>query len=223
MSFANNEASQKSLCARLARVEGQLRVLQKLIQSDAEPEKVAQQMAAARKALDNGGYIYVWQEMLPDGCRVRVLDNGRGIPPEALTHLTEAFYRVDKSRSRAQGGAGLGLSLCNEIVQLHDPSAHAEMQAIRSATHLAQDPSLAGCTIYASGHPCPMCLAAIVMTGMERVFFAFDNVDAAPYGLSSEGTYQRLRLSLDPSPLPIARVETGVSAAQLYGDAPWSL
>ena len=73
----------------------------------------------ARKALDNGGYIYVWQEMLPDGCRVRVLDNGRGIPPEALTHLTEAFYRVDKSRSRAQGGAGLGLSLCNEIVQLH--------------------------------------------------------------------------------------------------------
>ena len=111
----------------------------------------------------------------------------------------------------------------NEIVQLHDPSAHAEMQAIRSATHLAQDPSLAGCTIYASGHPCPMCLAAIVMTGMERVFFAFDNVDAAPYGLSSEGTYQRLRLSLDPSPLPIARVETGVSAAQLYGDAPWSL
>ena len=50
---------------------------------------------------------------------VSVEDNGRGIPPEALTHLTEAFYRVDKSRSRAQGGAGLGLSLCNEIVQLH--------------------------------------------------------------------------------------------------------
>ena len=50
---------------------------------------------------------------------IQVTDNGRGIPPEALTHLTEAFYRVDKSRSRAQGGAGLGLSLCNEIVQLH--------------------------------------------------------------------------------------------------------
>ena len=55
---------------------------------------------------------------LMDNAR-KALDNGRGIPPEALAHLTEAFYRVDKSRSRAQGGAGLGLSLCNEIVQLH--------------------------------------------------------------------------------------------------------
>ena len=59
MSLANNEASQKSLCARLARVEGQLRGLQKLIQSDAEPEKVAQQMAAARKALDKAFFAMV--------------------------------------------------------------------------------------------------------------------------------------------------------------------
>lgn len=73
----------------------------------------------ARKALDQGGNIVVVCEMLPDGCRVRVLDNGRGIPEEALGHLTEAFYRVDKSRARAQGGAGLGLTLCSEIAALH--------------------------------------------------------------------------------------------------------
>ena len=148
-----------------------------------------------------------------------------------VAHMRQAVQLAHANQQR--GGRPFGAVIVrdgaviatgvNEIVQLHDPSAHAEMQAIRSATHLAQDPSLAGCTIYASGHPCPMCLAAIVMTGMERVFFAFDNVDAAPYNLSSEGTYQRLRLSLDPSPLPIARVETGVSAAQLYGDAPWTL
>ena len=58
--------------------------------------------------------------MLPDGCRIRVLDTGRGIPQEEIAHITEAFYRVDKSRSRAQGGVGLGLSLCSEIVQLHN-------------------------------------------------------------------------------------------------------
>ena len=109
----------------------------------------------------------------------------------------------------------------NDIIQSHDPSTHAEMQAIRAATQAQKNPSLAGCTIYASGHPCPMCLAALVMTGVEQVFFAFDNNDAAPYNLSSEGTYQRLRLSLNPPPLPIARVDTGITAAQLYGDAPW--
>ena len=73
----------------------------------------------ARKAMD-GGNIYVVSEMLPDGCRIRVLDTGRGIPQEEIAHITEAFYRVDKSRSRAQGGVGLGLSLCSEIVRLHN-------------------------------------------------------------------------------------------------------
>lgn len=90
-----------------------------LLEPDLVKTLLVNLMDNARKALDAGGNIYVLQEMLPDGCRVRVLDNGRGIPPEALAHLTEAFYRVDKSRSRAQGGAGLGLALCNEIVHLH--------------------------------------------------------------------------------------------------------
>ena len=70
----------------------------------------------ARKAIDGGGNIYVVSE----GCRIRVLDTGRGIPQAEIAHITEAFYRVDKSRSRAQGGVGLGLSLCNEIVRLHN-------------------------------------------------------------------------------------------------------
>jgi len=48
-----------------------------------------------------------------------VRDNGRGMDAEALSRITEPFYRVDKSRSRAQGGAGLGLSICLEIARLH--------------------------------------------------------------------------------------------------------
>lgn len=74
----------------------------------------------ARKAMDAGGAILIKQEFPEDGgCRIRVADNGRGMPREALERITEAFYRVDKSRSRAQGGAGLGLSLCRRIVELH--------------------------------------------------------------------------------------------------------
>lgn len=77
-------------------------------------------MDNARKAMEQGGMILVQVDFPQDCCRIRVADNGRGMPEESLKHLTEAFYRVDKSRSRAQGGAGLGLSLCNEIVQIHN-------------------------------------------------------------------------------------------------------
>lgn len=78
----------------------------------------------ARKAMDGGGHIRFTQEMLPDGCRIRVEDDGRGIPPESLDRLSEAFYRVDKARSRKQGGFGLGLALCREIAALH----HGELR-----------------------------------------------------------------------------------------------
>jgi Signal transduction histidine kinase len=90
-----------------------------LLEPDLVKSLVVNLLDNARKALDDGGYICIVSEMTPDGCRISVLDNGRGIPPEALKHLTEAFYRVDKSRSRAQGGAGLGLTLCDEIAQMH--------------------------------------------------------------------------------------------------------
>lgn len=73
----------------------------------------------AKKALDKGGRIDISSRMCDDGCIIRVHDNGPGIPPDAIEHLTEAFYRVDKSRSRAQGGVGLGLSLCSDIARLH--------------------------------------------------------------------------------------------------------
>lgn len=80
----------------------------------------------AQKSMDSGGRLEFRLRMLEDGCRVRVLDTGRGIPPEALRHLTEAFYRADKARSRRQGGFGLGLALCQEIVALHHGSMRFE-------------------------------------------------------------------------------------------------
>lgn len=80
----------------------------------------------ARKALSDGGNIYLTSKLVDGMCEIKVLDNGPGIPEESLAHLTEAFYRVDKSRSRAQGGAGLGLNLCNEIVKLHNGEMRIE-------------------------------------------------------------------------------------------------
>ena len=76
----------------------------------------------AKKSMERGGQLTFRLRMLEDGCRLQVLDSGRGIPPQALEHLTEAFYRVDKARSRKQGGFGLGLALCQEIAALHNGS-----------------------------------------------------------------------------------------------------
>lgn len=73
----------------------------------------------ASKAAGEGGHIWVAVRMTDEDCVLCVDDDGPGIPEEAREHLTEAFYRVDKSRSRKQGGAGLGLTLCAEIVKLY--------------------------------------------------------------------------------------------------------
>lgn len=73
----------------------------------------------ARKAVAEQGVIQLKGITEDPGYCIQVTDNGRGIPAEDLGRLTEAFYMVDKSRSRAEGGAGLGLAVCQRIVALH--------------------------------------------------------------------------------------------------------
>lgn len=79
----------------------------------------------AAKAMDKGdrGFILLKGTALPDGgYEVKTVDNGRGIPKEEIGRITEAFYMVDKSRSRKEGGAGIGMALCQRIIQLHGAS-----------------------------------------------------------------------------------------------------
>ena len=82
---------------------------------------------------------------------------------------------------------------CNQVTSTHDPTAHAEMVAIRAAAHLALGThSLAGCTIYASCEPCPMCLAAIYWARLDRLYFACTRVDAAAAGFDDDVFYQEI-------------------------------
>ena len=92
----------------------------------------------ARKALSDGGEVVVSVETTDEGCTLCVEDNGPGIPAESLERLTEAFYRVDKSRSRRQGGAGLGLTLCAKIAELHKGSLYFESQEGRGTKVTAE-------------------------------------------------------------------------------------
>ena len=80
----------------------------------------------------------------------------------------------------------------NEIIATNDPTAHAELMALRAASRKLGSPNLAGCAVYASGHPCPMCMAAMRLSGIGEVFYAYSNDDGAPYGLSTAPIYADL-------------------------------
>ena len=81
----------------------------------------------------------------------------------------------------------------NECAQTGDPTAHAEMVALREAGRTHGPDALRGSTMYASGIPCPMCLAAMHFAGIERIVYAFSQEDAAPYGLSTDPVYEEVR------------------------------
>lgn len=73
----------------------------------------------ARKAVLENGEIRVSAEQINNRNIISIQDNGRGIPKEELGKIEEAFYRVDRSRSRLEGGFGLGLSICSQIMMMH--------------------------------------------------------------------------------------------------------
>lgn len=101
----------------------------------------------------------------------------------------------------------------NTILASNDPTAHAEMSAIRAASQALASPDLSGCTVYASGHPCPMCLAAMRMAGVGEVAFAYSNEDGAPFGLSTAAIYDELRLPFAEQSMSIRHVGAADAAA----------
>ena len=110
-------------------------------------------------------------------------------------------------------GNQLVTSAVNGMHQDGDPTRHAELEALRQASQVGP---LAGAIVYASGHPCPMCLSALVMNGIAAVYYAFDNEDAAPFGFDSTAAYHKLALPLAPPPLPLIKLPSPLAAAELY-------
>ncbi|NER59100.1 nucleoside deaminase [Pseudomonas sp. MAFF212428] len=95
----------------------------------------------------------------------------------------------------------------NQIHLTQDPTAHAELQAIRLASQVLGSPRLDGCEIYATGHPCPMCLAAMHLCGIERAWFAYSNEDAEPYGLSTAAVYTQMARPPQQQCLPLLQLK----------------
>jgi tRNA(Arg) A34 adenosine deaminase TadA len=112
---------------------------------------------------------------------LRMMQAGHGGPFAAVIVRNDAVV--------AQG--------CNRVTSEFDPTAHAEVVAIRTACRELGTFSLAGCEIYASCEPCPMCLAAIYWARLDRVYYGNSREDAAAIGFDDARIYDELVLPVE--------------------------
>ncbi|MCJ2089607.1 nucleoside deaminase [Methylobacterium sp. E-005] len=103
----------------------------------------------------------------------------------------------------------------NTVHATNDPSAHAEMVALREASRILGSRDLSDCVMYASGRPCPMCHAAMRLAGFKRGYFAFSAEEAEQYGAGSATIYAELCQPLDAQPMRLDQIRPA-------GDSPYA-
>ena len=94
----------------------------------------------------------------------------------------------------------------NNVVPHCDPTAHAEVSAIRKACQKVGDFKLDGCTIYTSCEPCPMCLSAIYWSGIERIFYCNTKQDAEDINFRDKFIYDELALPMTERRVPAVNI-----------------
>jgi tRNA(Arg) A34 adenosine deaminase TadA len=105
----------------------------------------------------------------------------------------------------------------NQVTATNDPTAHAEVTAIRNACAALAGFSLAGCEIYTSCEPCPMCLAAIYWARCERIYYGCTAEDAAKAGFDDAYLYGEMNKPLGERALPavnLGREDAGAAFAE---------
>lgn len=80
----------------------------------------------------------------------------------------------------------------NLVLERYDPTAHAEIMAIRKAGEKLGTHDLSGCTLYATGYPCPMCLSAIIWANIKKVYYGTNLDDASEIGFRDDFIYKYL-------------------------------
>ncbi len=94
----------------------------------------------------------------------------------------------------------------NQVTSANDPTAHAEVNAIRTACAKLGTFNLQGCEIFSSCEPCPMCLSAIYWARLDRVFFANTRADAARIGFDDDHIYREVALPLAERAIPMEQL-----------------
>jgi tRNA(Arg) A34 adenosine deaminase TadA len=94
----------------------------------------------------------------------------------------------------------------NLVTSTNDPTAHAEVVAIRAACKALGDFQLAGCVVYTSCEPCPMCLAALFWSRCDAIFYGNSATDASDAGFDDAFLYEEVSRPLDQRRIPMTRL-----------------
>lgn len=125
--------------------------------------------------------------------------------------LQQAIALANKNAQSTNGGPFAAIitkedkiiaQACNSVTSSLDPTAHAEVNAIRLACKELKTFNLKGCDIYASCEPCPMCLSAIYWAHLDHIYYAADSQDAAKAGFDDSFIYKQISLEPNQRELP---------------------
>lgn len=135
-----------------------------------------------------------------------------------MTHEDHMRRAIQLSREKMESGSGGPFAAVivrdgevigegwNRVTSTNDPTAHAEITAIRAACERVGDFSLAGAVIYSSCEPCPMCLAAIYWARISKLYYANTSEDAAEIDFDDEFLYRELVRTEAHRTLPSERI-----------------
>lgn len=101
----------------------------------------------------------------------------------------------------------------NRVLSSNDPTAHAEVTAIRDASKNLRRFDLSDCEIYVNGMPCPMCMSAIFWSRIKKIHYACDAADAEAIGFDDQEFYRQLAKPLNERTIPVVQDKT------CYGEA----
>ncbi len=139
--------------------------------------------------------------------------------PEQQKEFMRRAIAVSREKMNANAGGPFGAVIVkggkiigegwNRVTSSNDPTAHAEITAIRAACEAGNGFSLEGCDIYTSCEPCPMCLAAIYWARINRIYYANTRKDAAAIGFDDDFLYREVALPLEKRSKETRRLLSG--------------
>jgi tRNA(Arg) A34 adenosine deaminase TadA len=147
------------------------------------------------------------QAAVAEACLLRAVAVGRAGMLERLGGPFGAVIAGPDDRTIAEG--------CNRVTSANDPTAHAEISAIRAACATLGTFQLAGYTLYTSCEPCPMCLAAAYWAHVDEIVFGATRDDAAAAGFDDAFIYDEIGLAPDARRVPM-RIVAHEPAAALF-------